>query len=131
MLGLFLKLGPIAAGLLGGVGSIAVVGAGFWLWNTFVDNPGIVREQRAICVSEVEKAAAIATREEQRRQFDIAERATQRALEEEAEQRARHESDIGKLTERIKTYEAQRLGEGRACPLTSDDIDFLNGVLDD
>lgn len=124
-----LRAFPLIGALVASFGSVAIVGAGFAVWNRFIDNPGIVREQRAICVSEVEAAAAKATREEQARQFRIAERATEQALREEAEQRAQHEASIGKLTEEIKRYEAQRLGEGRACPLTDGDLVFLNGGM--
>lgn len=124
MLGL-IRAFPLLATVVSAFGSTAIVGGAFWIWNRFVDNPGIVREQRAICVSEVEGAAARARMEEERRQFEIALSATQRAAEEEARLRAEHESDIGKLTQEIKQYEAQRSSEGRSCPLSGDDILFL------
>lgn len=130
MLRLLLSLGPIAALLIGGLGSGTIVAAGFGVWNNWIENPRIVREQRRICRDEVEAAAILATRAEQARQVRIGEQSVAKAIRDYELLAANHRANLTKLEEEIKRNEAQRLAEGRLCPLAPGDILFLdNGVF--
>ncbi len=130
MLRLLMSLGPIAALLIGGLGSGAIVAAGMSAYNRWIENPRIIAIERERVLSQVEAAAANARRSEQERQVKIADRAMTMAAEAEAALEAQHDADLKKLSERIKAYEQTRLDEGRSCPLSGDDILFLNGLRD-
>lgn len=126
MLKLLLGLSPAVLAVLAGLlGSGLSLGAAK-LWNDWIDNPGIVREQQAICLSKVEAAAAKATRDEQLRQFRAGEAATEQFILESqaaADDRAAREALFE--TEE-KAYEERLAKSGKhRCTVDSDDLDFL------
>lgn len=131
MLRLIGALGPVAAIVIGLLGGGAVTGAAAWFGRGLIfdwfEKPAIVRAERQRCADEVELAAANARRIEQQRQITIANQAMEQAAREEAALEAAHAENVGKLTEELKAYEAQRAGEGRSCPLTDADLRFLLG----
>jgi hypothetical protein len=135
MIAILRLLFPSLLSILGAAGIAATMGGAAWFGRGLIfdwfEKPAIIRAERERCADEVEKAAAIARMEEERRQFQIALEATQRAADDEAKLRAQHDADLGKLNDRITAYETLRLGEGRSCPLDARDLDFLNGVLPD
>jgi hypothetical protein len=121
-----------AAGLAGLISATALSSAGFWAWNTFVDNPGIVRFEQAKCALAVEAAAAKAVAEEQLRQFRIGEAAFDKAFKQDAEDQAWQQARVKLLQSEIADYERERQADGRSlCPLTRRDLEFLDGVYDD
>lgn len=124
-----LKTAAVLVPLLGGLGGgIAVAGAGFWAWNNWVDNPGIVRTQQAICLSQVEKAASDARRIEQQRQYDAGRLAAEDFIKKQLAAEALRQTQVEELENEITAYEKRIIAEGRSCRVTADDLDFLNGL---
>jgi threonine dehydratase len=129
MLAILRLLFPSLLSIVGGVGLVAATVAGMSVYNRFIENPQIIAVERARITALVEAAAANARRIEQERQIKIADAAMEQAARTQEALEAAHAESISKLTEEAKRYAAQRLGEGRACPLDSRDIDFLNGLF--
>lgn len=131
MLKLLLGLSPavlaVVAGLLGSGLSLGAAK----LWNDWFDNPGIVREQQAVCLSQVEAAAAKATRDEQLRQFRAGEVATEQFIQ-EAQAAADDQQAVRDMLEtEIERYEQTLAKSGkRQCAVDTDDLDFLGLHID-
>lgn len=125
MLKLLLGLSPgVLAIVVGLLGSGLSLGAAK-LWNDWIDNPGIVREQQAVCLSKVEAAAAKATRDEQLRQFRAGEVATEQFIIESQSAADDQQARETLLEMEIEAYEQRMAKSGKQCSLDSDDLDFL------
>ena len=102
----------MAAVLAAGVSGGAFTAAGWWAYDTFIDDPQIVRIEQAKAASLMEAAAAKATRDEQARQFKVGEvqfqKSYERALEDEAWQQAK----VNLLQAEIADYERERQAAG-------------------
>lgn len=124
-----LKTAAVLVPLLGGVGGgVAIASAGFWAWNNWVDNPGIVRTQEAICLATVEKAASEAQMIEERRIYDASRRAAEEMIAIQLEAERQRLEEVQELENEITAYEKRLIAEDRSCRLTADDLDFLNGL---
>lgn len=125
MLRFLMGLSPAVAVILGLIGGGGLALGGAKLWNDWIDNPGIVRQQQAICQSEVEAAAAKATRDEQLRQFKLGEAATEQFIKESqtAADDQRAKTDVLELE--IEQYEQRLSAAGRKCNLDTLDLDLL------
>lgn len=130
MLSLIGRLSPVLAIVLGLMGGTGLTLGATKLWNDWVDNPSIIRTERAVCTAEVAAAAAKATRDEQLRQFRMGEAATnefiketQAAADDAVAQRDLQEMEIEQYEKRIATTDRQ-------CGLDSDDLRLL-GLHDD
>ena len=121
-------LASIAA--VGVMAGAAVCGAGFWAWNGLVDNPTLVRIERARCAAEVEAAAAKATRDEQIRQMRVGERATAEAAERELQDRQQQDASAAELARENSDYAQQRSDRGPSCALDGRDIAYLERLSD-
>jgi hypothetical protein len=126
MLKLLSSVSPAVVAVLAGlIGSGLSFGAAK-LWNDWIDNPGIVREQQAICLSQVEAAAAKATRDEQLRQFRAGEAATEQFLR-EAQAAADDQEAVRNMLElEIDRYEQALAKSGKQqCSIDLDDYRLL------
>jgi hypothetical protein len=125
MLKLLLGLSPAVIAILAGLAGSGLALGGAKLWNDWIDNPGIVREQQAVCLSKVEAAAAKATRDEQLRQFRAGEVATEQFIQ-EAQAAADDQQAVRDMLEmEIERYEQVLAKSGKRCTLDGDDLDFL------
>lgn len=130
MLRLIMGLGPVAALLIGIVGSGAVMGAGFWAWNTFIDNPQVA----AVAFAKAESACTIRVMAAAERAEEAAERRIQQAGDEAlaayrkaAETRERLRVEINtRLEEEIRGYERTLDALGRSCLVNDDDFGVFN-----
>lgn len=132
MLKFILGLSPAVLAVLAGLlGSGLSLGAAK-LWNDWIDNPGIVREQRAVCLSQVEAAAAKATRDEQLRQFRAGEAATEQFILESQIAADDQEARETLLEMEIKDYEDRLAKSGKTqCRIDADDFGVLGLQLDE
>jgi hypothetical protein len=130
MIRLLLGLSPAVLAVMAGLlGSGLSLGAAK-LWNDWIDNPSIVREQQAICLSKVEAAAAKATRDEQLRQFRAGEVATEQFIIESQTAADDQQARESLLEMEIEAYEERLAKSGKQCSLDSDDLDFLGLQLE-
>jgi hypothetical protein len=126
MLKLLSSLSPavlaILAGLLGSSLSLGMAK----LWNDWIDNPAVIREQQAICVARVDAAAAKATRDEQLRQFRAGEAATEQFIR-EAQAAADDQEAVRTMLElEIDRYEQALEKSGKQqCSIDLDDYRLL------
>lgn len=125
MLKLLLGLSPAVIALLAGLAGSGLALGAARLWNDWIDNPGIVREQQAVCLSKVEAAAAKATRDEQLRQFRAGEVATEQFIIESQIAADDQQARESLLEMEIEAYEQRLAKSGKQCSLDSDDLDFL------
>ena len=131
MLRLLANISPVAVLLLGAVPAATVGWFAHGVKFALVDSPAIVRE----ATSRAEDACAIRVQAAADRAED-AERARQKAAGQEAlrvyrEALARSELAIElqsrQMSEEIAHYEAQLEAQGRSCPLSREDLDFVFG----
>lgn len=125
MLKLLLGLSPPVLAIVAGLAGSGLALGGAKLWNDWIDNPGIVREQQAICLSKVEAAAAKATRDEQLRQFRAGEAATEQFIIESQSAADDQQAVRDMLEMEIERYEQVLAKSGKRCTLDGDDLDFL------
>lgn len=107
------------------IGAGALVAAGFFAWNSLVDNPRVAREATAGCLSTVETAALEAQLAEERRRRAAATAALElyrRQADADAAAAAAAAEDLQK---RIADYEKELAGAGRGCALSADDLRWL------
>ncbi|WDQ98204.1 hypothetical protein PSC71_13295 [Devosia sp. J2-20] len=127
-------MGGISTGMAIGAALAALVGGGAgWMARGLVvdhiETPRVIEQQVEICTLTTEAVAAKATRDEQLRQFQIAERATQTFIEQSqlAADDAQAARDL--LEMEIKENEQRRrgqAGEGRLdCGLDAADLELL------
>jgi hypothetical protein len=119
----------IAVLILGLFAGGTLSGAGFWLWNQFVENPRIIAVERAaqeaICTLKTQDAARQAERiERDRQQAASALALSNYQSQYEARERLR-QSVIEQLEQEISDYEHKLSASGRSCPLTADDVEWL------
>lgn len=117
-----LRIAIFVAGLGGG-------GLLFHAYNVFVDNPAIVKIEQERAAAIAEAAAAKATREEQLRQFQIAERAANAFYEKQLEDAAFEAAREELYRQEIEDYERELAALNRSFALTQRDLDFLDGRL--
>lgn len=107
----------------------AIAGTGGWLARGLVvdtiEIPRVITQQAEICAAETSAVAARATREEQMRQFKIADRAAA-----QFDQRSKAAADDRQAEREVLEMEiehyAQRVREtGRVCALDADDLALL------
>lgn len=121
-----LKTAAVLVPLIGGFsGGAAVAGAGFWAWNNWVDNPGIVRTQEAVCVARVEKAASDARRIEQQRQLDAGRASAEAFIKTQLEAERQRQQIVEGLENEIASYETRLREQGRSCAVTADDLRYF------
>lgn len=134
-------IGAPSLGMIIGATLVALVGTGAgWtargLVVEHIEIPRVIEQQVEICTKTTESVAAKATRDEQLRQFQIGERATQTSIEQSkaAADDAQAERDL--LEMEIEHY-AQRVREGDGgtvrkvvCSLDADDLDLLGLRVD-
>lgn len=126
MIRALLGLSPAVLGIVAALAGSGLSLGGAWLWNSWIDNPGIVREQRAICLSQVEAAAAKATRDEQLRQFRAGEAATEQFIIESQEAADDQQAVRDMLETEIERYEQALAKSGKTqCAISSDDLGVL------
>lgn len=125
-------MNPLLAtlGIVCAMAGASVAGGGFWLWNGLVDNPGLVRSERARCAGEVEAAAARATRDEQRRQVAAGEAAVEAAAREDEQQRRSEDARASQLARENADYAQQRRDRGLSCALDGRDLLYLERMPD-
>lgn len=124
-----LKTAAVLVPMIGGaVGSLALAAPVFWMWNNWFDNPGIVREQQAICVAKVEAAAAFARMREEQRILAAGRIAAEEFIKAQLEAERQRLAVVEELENEITAYEKRLIAEGRSCRVTADDLDFLTGV---
>lgn len=119
-----------AAAVVGVMSGATVCGAGFWLWNSLIDNPALIRIERTRCAAEVEAAAAKATRDEQIRQMRIGEKATAEAAAQEQQARQQQDASSSALARENFDYAQQRSDRGPSCALDGRDIAYLERLSD-
>lgn len=126
MLKLLLGLSPAVLGIVAALAGSGLSLGAAKLWNDWIDNPAIVREQQVVCLSKVEAAAAKATRDEQLRQFRAGEAATEQFIQ-EAQAAADDQQAVRDMLEtEIERYEQALAKSGKhRCTVDSDDLDFL------
>lgn len=125
-------MNPLLASIaiVGVMAGATVCGAGFWVWNGLIDNPALIRIERARCAAEVEAAAAKATRDEQIRQMRIGELATAQAAAEEQQDRQQQDASSSTLARENADYAQQRNDRGPSCSLDGRDIAYLERLSD-
>jgi len=128
MLKLLMGLSPQIIMLVCGLGGGAVALAGAKVWNDVIDNPGIRREETAICLARVERTAADAKLAEAQRQYAAGRAAAETLLKTQLEAEVTRQAQIKGLENDIAAYERRARAEGRSCPLDAGGLDFLNGV---
>ena len=117
-------------GIIIGAAFAALVGsgAGWTARGLVVDHieiPRIIEQQVEICTETTTAVAAKATRDEQLRQFQIGERATQTFIEQSASAADDAQAERDLLELEIENY-AQRVREnGRLCALDAGDLELL------
>lgn len=117
-----LKGAAIILPLLGGG---VVAGAGFWLYDTFIDDPNIRKTEQDACTIRTMDAANRAEKAERDRQaasVAAANEAYSAALA--AIERARLASEA-QMEQEIADYERELEATGRSCPLSVDDLEWL------
>lgn len=95
------------------------------IYNALIENPAVRREARAGYVQEATIAALSATVLELRRQKEASDKALGefQAAAEEAERVST--AAAAAFEKKVADYEAERRSEGRACTLSSRDLDEL------
>lgn len=125
MLGKLLALSPAVLGVIAALGGGVAAGAGFWLYDTFVDDPYIRKTEQDACTIRTMDAANRAEKAERDRQaasVRAAQQAYNAALA--AQETARRASEAQKEQE-ISNYERTLELAGRSCPLSVDDLNWL------
>jgi hypothetical protein len=131
MIRFLLGLSPAVLSIVMALAGSGITLTGAKLWNDWIDNPGIVREQRAICLSQVEAAAAKATRDEQLRQFRAGEAATEQFILESQEAADDQQAVRDMLEMEIERYEQALEKSGKhQCRIDADDFGVLGLQLD-
>lgn len=126
MLKLLLGLSPSVIAIVAALAGSGLAFGAAKLWNDWIDNPGIVREQQAVCLSKVEAAAAKATRDEQLRQFRAGEAATEQFIIESQVAADDQQARETLLEMEIKAYEQRLAKSGKAqCSIDADDYLLL------
>lgn len=128
MLKLLLGLSPPLLMLISSLSGAGLALTGAKLWNDWVDNPGIVRTQEAICLSRVETAASEARRLEQYRQYAAGRAAAEEFIKQQLAAEKERQAQIEELENEITAYEQRLTEEGRSCRLSPSDLQFLNGL---
>lgn len=103
---------------------LAVAGAGSWAVNEWIENPILRAAEQAKAVAIAETAAAKATRDEQLRQFRVAEAEANRAELARREDEAWHQAQLDQLNQEIADYVAQAPKHS----LDQCDLDFIGGL---
>lgn len=125
MFGLLARLAPIAVMLLGLGSGTVLSSAGWWLWNSLVDNPHLVEVEGLKCTIRTQEAADAAEKAERDRKDAAAEVALQAYLAVKAEDDAARDKEMEDLENDLKRYEGVLADEGRSCPLDQSDLDWL------
>lgn len=114
-----------AAVIAAAASGLALGGGAYWAWDTFVDDPQVRTLATAQCTARVETAAARATLEERMRQVAAGQAAYQAAIEAAANDDALQAALVAGLNREGADYARQRASEGRHCPLSRADLDWL------
>lgn len=131
LLGLSPTLVLVVGTLFGGITSTGIVGAGFWAWNTFIENPQIVAVTNAAADAKWQikvLEAAIAAQAAERARQEAASDAALKAFREAAEVRLQLQEKIqDNLEQEIADNERKLAEEGRSCFADDADIQFIKG----
>lgn len=111
----------LAAGVVGGWAGAS------YKFERF-DRPAIVSDTQKADAEAYEHAARDAQRDAELAKYHALEALTQRMLEQKASDDARQQQQLDRLNQENANYAQQLAADGRSCPLTQSDIDFLNGV---
>lgn len=131
VLALLLSLSPGLLAGVAGLGGASAGALGVHLLHQFVIDPNIRKEERRAaedaCTIRTMDAANRAEAAERERQKAVADRALKLYQDEVAKREALRANELEAMEDEIASYEQILAGEGRSCPLSQSDVDWLRG----
>lgn len=131
MLKLLFGLSPPIVAIVFALIGTSVSGAAFALWNHWIDNPAIVRVQQAVCLAQVEKAAAEAVRLEEYRRYTAGRQAAEDFMRRQLELETNWQQAIEEAERDTERFRQLLQEKGGSCPVTADHLEYLTGVQHD